>query len=138
MKNAKFLIYNLYSLQALFWRSPTKSYYFSTSKYRSVHRFWLCYSKILDAAYCTLLVIFFSKKVYGVQVFVIGDIYQKELNNTVLWIVMWMRVLCMNFGKKMILLTRNLKFIKKSFWKMVLRRLFNVILTIAKNYLERI
>ncbi|XP_065662351.1 uncharacterized protein LOC136084908 [Hydra vulgaris] len=33
-------------------RCFSKSYYVSCSKYGPVNRFWLCYSKILDAAYC--------------------------------------------------------------------------------------
>ncbi|CAH1958393.1 unnamed protein product [Acanthoscelides obtectus] len=33
-------------------RSISESYYFSTTKYGPVNRLWLCYSTVLEAAYC--------------------------------------------------------------------------------------
>lgn len=44
----------------------------------------------------------------GVREFGIESIYEKELNNTVIQVVIRKHVLCMNFGI-LILLTRNLK-----------------------------
>ncbi|GFQ99789.1 zinc finger MYM-type protein 1 [Trichonephila clavata] len=43
-------------------RCFSKSYYFSTSKYVLVNRFWLCYSKILDIAYCQPCWLFTSQR----------------------------------------------------------------------------
>ena len=40
----------------------SKLYYFSTSIYGPVHRFWLWYSKILDAAYCQPSWLFASQR----------------------------------------------------------------------------
>lgn len=94
-------------------RCFSKSYYFSTSKYGPVNRFWLCYSKILDAAYCQPCWLFTSQRImYGVRAFGTGDICQKELNNIVSRVAIRKHALCMNFGKKVILSTRNLKTIK--------------------------
>lgn len=120
-------------------RCFSKSYYFSTSKYGPVHRFWLCYSKILDAAYCQPCWLFASQRntvwctgirdwshlserikqhsfssghteacaVY--ELWTKNDTIDKELENTI---------------RK-----------ETSFWKMVLQRLFDVILTLAKSSL---
>ncbi|CAH0552959.1 unnamed protein product [Brassicogethes aeneus] len=43
-------------------RSFSETYYVSTSKYGPVDRFWICYSKMLDAAYCQPCWLFASQK----------------------------------------------------------------------------
>lgn len=119
-------------------RSFSESYYSSSSKYGPVNRPWLCYSPILDAAYCDSCWLFskvLSKWRTGVrdwkhlsariedhgktkshiEACAIHDLWRKN------------RVI----DQKM---EEEVRF-QASFWKMVLQRLFKITLLLAKSSL---
>lgn len=122
-------------------RCFSKSYYFSTSKYGPVHRFWLCYSKILDAVYCQPCWLFASQR--NNNVWCKGFRDWKHLSERIkehsfssghteacavyeLW-----KKSDSTIDKELENEIRK----EASFWKMVLQRLFDVILSLAKNSL---
>lgn len=74
----------------------------------------------------------------GAQAFGTGGIYQTELSNMVPRKHTRRRALYMKRGKKVLPSTENLEDeIRKeaSFWRQVLRRLFDIIITLAKSSL---
>lgn len=120
-------------------RCFSKSYYVSSSKYGPVNRFWLCYSKILDAAYCQPCWLFASQRN---NVWCTGIRDWKHLSERI------KQHSCSSghteacavyeFWKKNDTIDKELENeIRKetSFWKMVLQRLFDIILTLAKSSL---
>ncbi|GBP12872.1 Zinc finger MYM-type protein 1 [Eumeta japonica] len=122
-------------------RCFSKSYDVSSSKYGPVNRFWLCYSKIIDAAYCQPCWLFASQRN---NVWCMGIRDWKHLSERI------KQHSCSSshseacavyeFWKKKYTNTIDKEFeneIRKeaSFWKMVLQRLFDIILTLAKSSL---
>lgn len=116
-------------------RSFSESYYFSSTKYGPVNRPWLCYSTVLDAAYCDSCWLFskilskwrtgvrdwkhlstrieeHSKTKSHIEACAIHDLWRKN------------RVVDKN-------LEQEVRF-QASFWKMVLKRLFKITLLLAK------
>lgn len=120
-------------------RCFSTSYYVSVSKYGAVNRFWLCYSKILDAAYCQPCWLFASQRN---NVWRTGNRDWKHLSERIKEhsFSSGHTEACAvyNLWKRNDTVDREVENeIRKeaSFWKMVLTRLFDIILTLAKSSL---
>lgn len=122
-------------------RCFSKSYYVSSSKYGPVNRFWLCYSKILDAAYCQPCWLFASQRN---NVWCTGIRDWKHLSERIKQhscssghteacavYEFWKKNDTNTIDKELENEIRK----EASFWKMVLQRLFDIILTLAKSSL---
>ncbi|XP_060846279.1 zinc finger MYM-type protein 1-like [Rhopalosiphum padi] len=119
-------------------RSFSESYYIFQTKYGPVNRFWLCYSPLLDATYCQPCWLFslqrstwctglrdwkhlsernkehgFSKN--HIEACAVCEMWQKNIN----------------IDKDLENQIRK----EASFWRMVLQRLFDIIITLATNSL---
>lgn len=116
-------------------RSFSESYYFSSTKYGPVNRPWLCYSIVLDAAYCDSCWLFskiLSKWRTGVRDWKHLSTRIEDHSKTKSHIEacavhdLWRRNHIIDKN-----LEEEIRF-QASFWKMVLQRLFKITLLLAK------
>ncbi|RVE40883.1 hypothetical protein evm_014465 [Chilo suppressalis] len=119
-------------------RSFSETYYVSTSQYGPVDRFWICYSKILDAAYCQPCWLFASQ----INAWCTGIRDWRHLSDRVKQHgsskAHTEACAAYEAWQKSSTIDRELEDeIRKeaSFWRQVLRRLFDIIITLAKSSL---
>lgn len=119
-------------------RSFSETYYVSTSQYGPVDRFWICYSKMLDAAYCQPCWLFASQ----INAWCTGIRDWRHLSDRVKQHgsskAHTEACAVYEAWQKSSTIDRELEDeIRKeaSFWRQVLRRLFDIIITLAKSSL---
>lgn len=119
-------------------RSFSATYYVSTSTYGPVDRFWICYSKILDAAYCQPCWLFATQT----NVWCTGIRDWRHLSDRLKQHgsskAHTEACAVYEAWQKSSTIDKELEDeIRKeaSFWRQVLRRLFDIIITLAKSSL---
>lgn len=120
-------------------RSFSSKYYVSKTKYGLVQRLWLCYSKILDAAYCEPCWLFSNSdsqwRTTGVRGWKNLSVQIKKHSGSKLHV---QACKIYDLWKKNKVIDKDAEEIirsETSFWKLVLDRLFNITLMLSKKSL---